>query len=60
MSKKQTHGPIPKGNQSRHAIEPQKREVEENAQEQTSEETRPLGDVADEHGRVKLPPEQSV
>lgn len=58
MSKKQIHGPIPKGNQSKHSIEPSKRENDDE-QEELPVETRPLGDVADEHGRIKLPDEQA-
>ncbi len=58
MSKKQAHGPVPKGNQSKHSIEPQKPEFEDDEQESTSVETRPLGDVADEHGRISIPDEQ--
>lgn len=59
MTKKVIHGPVPKGNQSKHAIEPQKREIEDDEQEQPPVDTRPLGDIADEHGRISLPDEQS-
>ena len=43
MSKKQTHDPIPKGNQSKHAIEPQKREDDEDEQEQNTGGDKAIG-----------------
>jgi hypothetical protein len=60
MSKKHTHGPVPKHNQPKHAIEPRKWEPDENddhvAQAEVVEtESRPAEDVADEKGRIAPP-----
>jgi hypothetical protein len=61
MSKKHTHGPIPKGNQSKHAIDPRRVETDEEDQglaesEAENQTARPVDDVADEHGRISPAP----
>lgn len=62
MPKKHTHGPIPKGNQQKHAVDPRKLEVDEEdqglAQPDAEGRSMAVDDVADEKGRIH-PPENN-
>ena len=59
MSKKNTHGHIPRGNQPKHGIDPQKLMPEEEDQDLADEvegqSAIPVDDIVDEKGRIRPP-----
>ncbi len=59
MSKKHTHGPIPRGNQPKHGIDPHKLQPEEEQElaehEAEGQTSVPVDDTADEKGRIRPP-----